>query len=66
MRHAAFRADKLLRSAVRDAAVILRPETLVRWHRRGFRLYSRWKSRRRGGRPVIPADIRDLVRTISP
>ena len=48
-----------------EAAVLFRPETLVRWHRSGFRLYWRWKSRRRVGRPAIPADIRDLVRTMS-
>ena len=48
------------------AAVIFQPETLVRWHRDGFRLYWRWKSRRRRvGRPTIPAEIRDLVRTMS-
>src|SRR6201984_2747322 len=47
------------------AAVIFKPETLVRWHRGGFRLYWRWKSRRRVGRPAVPADIRDLIRTIS-
>src|SRR5215471_18652237 len=37
----------------------------VRWHQSGFRLYWRWKSRRRVGRPAVPADIRDLIRTIS-
>ena len=47
------------------AAVIFQPETLVRWHRSGFRLYWRWKSRRRVGRPAVPAEIRDLIRTIS-
>jgi hypothetical protein len=47
------------------AAIIFKPETLVRWHRSGFRLYWRWKSRRRVGRPELPADIQDLVRTIS-
>jgi hypothetical protein len=35
------------------AAVIFKPETLVRWHRSGFRLYWRWKSRRRVGRPAV-------------
>jgi hypothetical protein len=35
---------------------IVQPETLVRWHRAGFRCYWRWKSRRRGGRPQIEAD----------
>ena len=47
------------------AAIIFKPETLVRWHRSGFRLYRRWKSRRRVGRPEVPSEIRDLVRTIS-
>ena len=47
------------------AAVIFKPATLVRWHRSGFRLYWRWKSRRRVGRPAVPADIRALVRTMS-
>ena len=37
----------------------------MRWHRSGFRLYWRWRSRRRVGRPAVPADIRDLIRTIS-
>ena len=50
---------------MRQAAVVFKPETLVRWHRSGFRLYWRWKSRRRVGRPAVPADIRDLIRTIS-
>src|SRR5947209_2728824 len=48
-----------------EAAVVFKPETLVRWHRSGFRLYWRRKSRRRVGRPAVPADIRDLIRTIS-
>src|SRR3974390_3712173 len=39
------------------AAVIFKPETLVRWHRSGFRIYWRWRSRRRVGRPAVPADI---------
>src|SRR3981081_4211637 len=33
-----------------DALAIVKPDTIVRWHRAGFRLYWRWKSRRRGGR----------------
>lgn len=48
-----------------DASIIFKPETLLRWHRRGFRLFWRWKSRRRVGRPALPADIRSLVRRIS-
>ena len=41
---------------------IVQPETLVRWHRAGFRCYWRWISRRRGGRPQIEADLRTLIR----
>ena len=48
-----------------EAAVVFKPATLVRWHRSGFRLYWRCKSRRRVGRPAVPADIRDLILTIS-
>ena len=44
---------------------IIQPETLVRWHRAGFRCYWRWKSRARGGRPQIDADLRALVRRMS-
>ena len=44
---------------------IVQPETLVRWHRAGFRCYWRWKSRRRGGRPRIGADLRALIRQMS-
>src|SRR5207237_2206562 len=51
--------------SVLEAAVVSKPEMLVRWHRSCFRLYWRWKSRRRVGRPAVPADIRDLIRTIS-
>jgi hypothetical protein len=48
-----------------DAAVIFKPETLVRWHRGGFRLFWRWKSRRRPGRPTVLTGIRNLVRQVS-
>src|SRR6201993_4116299 len=44
---------------------IIRPETLVRWHRAGFRSYWRWKSRSLGGRPQIEADLRALIRRMS-
>ena len=37
-----------------DALAIVKPDTLVRWHRAGFRSYWRWKSRPRGGRPTVP------------
>src|SRR3979490_2808628 len=45
--------------------MIIRPETLLRWHRAGFRRYWRWKSRRRGGRPPIEAELRALIRQMS-
>jgi transposase InsO family protein len=48
-----------------DASIIFKPETLLRWHRIGFRLFWRWKSRRRVGRPAVSTDIRSLVRRIS-
>src|SRR5258705_10753753 len=44
---------------------IIRPETLVRWHRAGFRCYWRWKSRPLGGRPQIETELRGLIRRIS-
>ena len=44
---------------------IVRPETLVRWHRAGFRHYWRCKSRPRGGRPQIDPDLRALIRRMS-
>ena len=44
---------------------VIHPETLVRWHRAGFRCYWRWKSRALGGRPQIEADLRVLIRRMS-
>src|SRR5258705_13963632 len=41
---------------------IVKPETVVKWHRTGFRLYWRWKSKARGGRPTGPLEIRKLIR----
>jgi hypothetical protein len=49
-----------LRPSVLNAVLIVQPETVVRWHREGFRLYWRWKSRARGGRPRIPSELRRL------
>ena len=48
-----------------DALAIVKPETLVRWHRAGFRSYWRWKSLPRGGRPTVPPEIRKLIREMS-
>src|SRR5262245_33339341 len=51
--------------SVLKTITIIRPETLVRWHRAGFRRYWRWKSRSLGGRPPIDADLRALIRRMS-
>jgi transposase InsO family protein len=51
--------------SVLKAITIMRPETLVRWHRGGFRRYWRWKSHSLGGRPKIDADLRALIRRMS-
>ena len=48
-----------------DHLAIVRPETVLRWHRAGFRQFWRWRSRRRGGRPKVPAEIRQLIREMS-
>ena len=47
--------------SILQVLAIINPETLVRWHRAGFRHYWRWKSRRRGGRPPIDTELRGLV-----
>ena len=49
----------------RDALAIIRPETVMRWHRAGFRSYWRWKSRRRPGRPAVSDELRQLIREMS-
>jgi transposase InsO family protein len=48
-----------------DAIKIVRPETVVRWHRKGITAYWRWKSRPRGGRPRIAKELRELIRRMS-
>jgi hypothetical protein len=50
--------------SVLNAVTIVQPETIIRWHRTGFRLYC-WKSRSRGGRPKVPVEIRRLIREMS-
>jgi putative transposase len=47
-----------------DVLLIVKPETVVGWHRAGFRLYWRWRSRPRGGRPKITAEIRTHIQTM--
>ncbi len=48
-----------------NALVIIEPKTVIRWHRAGFRLFWRWKSRCRGGRPKVALEIRQLIRAMS-
>lgn len=43
----------------KESLAIVSPETLIRWHRKGFKFYWRWKSR--GGRPALPKEIRQLI-----
>ncbi len=50
---------------VLNVATIVQPETIIRWHRTGFRLYWRWKSRSPCGRPKVPMEIRRLIREMS-
>ena len=51
--------------SILSVLTIVRPGTLVRWHRAGFRCYWRWKSRSSGGRPQIDTELRVLIRRIS-
>ena len=51
--------------SILQVLTIIRPETLVRWHRAGFRCYWRWKSRPLGGRPQIDTELRALIRRMS-
>lgn len=46
---------------IAGAVTIIRPETVIGWHRAGFRAWWRWKSRNRGGRPKVDRELRDLV-----
>jgi hypothetical protein len=45
-----------------DAAKVVQPETILRWHRSGFKAFWRWKSRNRAGRPKVARELRDLIR----
>ncbi len=50
----------------RDALLIVQPETVVKWHRQGFKLYWRGKStRRKVGRPKLDGEVRELIRQMS-
>ena len=47
------------------AAQVVQPETILRWHRAGFKVFWRWKYRNRAGRPKIDRGLRDLIRRMS-
>ena len=49
----------------RSALRIVKPETVIAWHRKGFRLYWSWKSRHRYGRPPVQRDVQELIRRMS-
>ncbi len=49
----------------RSALLIVQPETIVKWHLQGFRLYWKWKSHHKGGRSRIDREVRDLIRRLS-
>jgi hypothetical protein len=51
--------------ALLEAIIIVQPETVIRWHRRCFRAYWRWKSRHLGGRPRIDTELRALIRRMN-
>src|ERR1700740_1494803 len=48
-----------------DVVQVVQPETILRWHRAGFRSFWRWKSRNKAGRPRIDRGLRDLIRRMS-
>ena len=47
------------------AAQVVQPETILRWHRTGFKAFWRWKSQKRAGRPKINRGLRDLIQRMS-
>jgi len=49
----------------REHLAIVTPDTVARWHRQGWRLFWRWESRPRGGRPQLSPEVRDLIVTLS-
>src|SRR6266704_4826577 len=48
-----------------DISRVVKPETILRWHRSGFKAFWRWKSRNRAGRPKVARELRDLIRRMS-
>ena len=49
----------------KDRLVIIKPATVIKWHRKGFKLYWKWNSRHHGGRPKIPEEQIDLIKQIA-
>jgi len=49
----------------RESLIVVKPATVVRWHRQGFKYYWTWKSRHKGGRPAVDPEVRDLIRRMS-
>jgi len=49
----------------RESLLVVKPATVIRWHRQGFKYYWVWKSRHKGGRPAVAPEVRDLIRRMS-
>jgi putative transposase len=49
----------------RSVLIIVKPETVIAWHRKGFRLYWTWKSRHPSGRPAVSSEVADLIRRMT-
>ena len=60
-----FAALYRFKPSVLQSILIVRPETVVRWHRAGFRLFWKYKSRGKSGRPRVPEEVKALIREIN-
>jgi hypothetical protein len=56
---------KSIYSKWRESLVIIKPETVIKWHRKGFKLYWRWKCRNSSGRPKIPQEQINLIKRMA-
>jgi hypothetical protein len=56
---------RMIRRDWRRHLALVTPETVVRWHRRGWRLFWRWRSRARAGQPRLSAEVRELIARIA-
>ena len=52
-------------SGWKEALIVVKPATVVKWHRAGFRRYWKWRSRPKGGRPAIDPEVRKLIRQMA-